>query len=357
MNIFVIGPYCSGTSSAVQLVHGCGFYIGEPHELLPTTAENPLETLEARWLVDFNDDLLLLFGVDWHSAARLDVDTLPTLLREQLSQRAATWAARMAQHGHWVCTDPRLCLTARFWLQILPQALVVLCLRHPRDVVAAALQHQPCPFAHPEAALAAWRRSFLGAVLDTASTPRFVLDYSRLMADPERETARLVAFCRVHIPNYTPPADLQKQMARTLMPHLQHQRAEHLSDTHCASQDVEGYEAFLAGDQERLHHALQAFPVSSLAFDFDRIVQFHRREIATRDQHIALLHAQSTAQRQNTPRLTEPDSLRATQSTDKDQHIATLEKSLATLESQIADRTKSLQLHTKNATLAVWKPA
>ena len=62
MNIFVIGPYCSGTSSAAQLVHSCGFYIGEPHELLPATSEDLLETLEARWLTDFNDDLLLLFG-------------------------------------------------------------------------------------------------------------------------------------------------------------------------------------------------------------------------------------------------------------------------------------------------------
>ena len=332
MNIFVIGPSCSGTSSAAQMVRGCGFYIGEPHELLPTTAEHPLEALEARWLVDFNDDLLLLFGVDWHSAARLDVDTLPTFLREQLSQRAATWAAHMAQHGHWVCIDPRLCLTARFWLQVLPEALVVLCLRHPRDVVAAALQRRPCPFAHPEAALAAWRRSFLGAVLDTASTRRFVLDYSRLMADPGGETERLIAFCRTHIPGYIPPADVQEQMARHLMPYWQPQMAEHLPDISCAPHDVEGYEAFLAGDQDRLHRALQAFPASSLAFDLDRVVQFHRREIATRDQLIAPLHAQSTAL----------DSLRAPHLTDKDLHIATLEKSLATLESQIVDKERHI---------------
>jgi O-antigen biosynthesis protein len=344
MNIFVIGPYGSGTSAAAQMVHRCGFYIGEPQELLPATSENPVETLEAHWFVDFNDDLLLLFGTDWHSAARLDVDTLPTLLCEQLSQRAATWAARMAQHGHWVCADSRLCLTARFWLQVLPEALIVLCLRHPRDVVATALQHQPCPFAHPEAALAAWRRSFLGAVLDTASTPRFVLDYSRLMADPGGETARLVAFCRAHIPNYTPPADVQEQMARHLMSHLQHQSVENLPDVSCAPHDVEGYEAFLAGDQDRLHRALRDFPTSALAFDLDRVMQFHRREIAARDQHIALLHAQSTAQRPGAhQRLTEPGRLLTSQLTDTDRHIATLEKYCATLESQIADKERYIR--------------
>ena len=349
MNIFVIGPYGSGTSFAAQLVHGCGFYIGEPQELLPATSEHPLGTLEARWLVDFNDDLLLLFGADWHSAARLDVDTLPAFLREQLHQRAATWAARMAQHGHWVCTDPRLCLTARFWLRVLPEALIVLCLRHPRDVVAATLQRQPCPFATPEAALAAWRRSFLGAVLGTAGKPRCVLDYSHLMTDPEGETARLVAFCHAHIPNYTPPADLPEQMARNLLPHQQHQMPASIPDVPCAPHDVEGYEAFLAGDQDRLHHALQAFPGLSLAFDLDRVVQFHRREIATRDQHIELLLSQSTAREQEEhQRLVEPERLRATPFTDKDRHIATLEKYLATLESHIADKDQRLTVQLRD---------
>src|SRR5262249_7288634 len=128
------------------------------------------------------------------------------------------------------------------------------------------------------------------------------------------------------------PADVQEQMARHLMPYWQYQMAERLPDISCAPHDVEGYEAFLAGDQDRLHRALQAFPASSLAFDFDRVVQFHRREIATRDQLIAPLHAQSTAL----------DSLRATHLTDKDLHIATLEKSLATLESQIVDKERHI---------------
>jgi GT2 family glycosyltransferase len=343
MHIFVIGPYGSGTSSAARLVHGCGFYIGAPHELLSATSEDPLGTLEASWLVDFNDEILFLFGASWHSAARLDIDTLPASLREQLHQRAATWAARMAQHGHWACTDSRLCLTARFWLQVLPDVLVVLCLRHPREAVAAALQHQPCPFADPQAALAAWRRSFLGAVLDTASTPRFILDYSRLRADPGGETARLIAFCREHIPNYTPPTDVQAQIGRNLRPHLQHQMAEHLPDVPCTSHDVEGYEAFLAGDQAGLHRALQAFPGSLLTFDLDRVVQFHRHEIAAREQQVKLLQAQRTAQTQGLhQRLVERDRPLAPPWPDTDRHMATLEQYLATLESQIAAKDQRL---------------
>ena len=252
MNIFVIGPYDSGTSSVAQMVNGCGFYIGAPQELLPPRPEHSSGCWEARWLVDFNDDLLLLFGADWRSATHIAVDTLPASLRERLHQRAATWATRMAQHGHWGCNDPRLCLTAGFWLQVLPEALIVFCLRHPRDVVASMMQRQPCPFPSPVEALAAWRRSFLGAVMDTVGRPRLVLDYDHLLTDPAGATARLVAFCHAHIPNYTPPADVQEQMTRTLVPHLRYQTAASLPDTYCETHDVEGYEALLADDQERL---------------------------------------------------------------------------------------------------------
>ena len=239
----------------------------------------------ASWLGDFNDDLLVLFGADWRSAARLDVDTLPASLHERMQQRAATWVARMAQQGHWVGTDPRLCCTAGFWLRVLPEALIVLCVRHPEAAVTAMMQRQSCPFPDPESALAAWRRSFYGAVLDTAGRPRLVLEYDHVLTDPAGATARLVAFCRAHMPDYTPPADMPEQIAQQrachtcATRHLQPQPAT-CYETH----DVEGYEALLAADPERLTRALQAFPTASLAFDLDRLVQFHRSEIAARDQ-------------------------------------------------------------------------
>ena len=225
MNVFVIGPYGSGTASVAQLLRYGGLYMGEPHELLPPRPANALEGWETPGLGELNDDLLGLFGADWRSAARLDVDTLPASLHERMHQRAATWAARMAPHGPWVGTDPRLCYTAGFWLQVLPEALIVLCVRHPEAAVAAMLQRQPGPFPDPESALAAWRRSFYGAVLDTAGRPRLVLEYDHVLTDPAGATARLVAFCRAHIPDYTPPADMPEQIARNLMPYMRHQTA------------------------------------------------------------------------------------------------------------------------------------
>jgi GT2 family glycosyltransferase len=322
MNVFVIGPYGSGTSSVAQLLCCGGLYMGEPHELLPPRPANALEGWETPGLGEVNDDLLGLFGTDWRSAARLDVDTLPASLHERLHQRAVTWAARMASHGHWVGTDPRLCYTAGFWLQVLPEALIVLCVRHPEAAVAAMMQRQPCPFPDPESALAAWRRSFSGAAVDTTGRPRLVLDYDHVRTDPEGATDRLVAFCRAHIPHYIPPPDMSEQIASHLLPHMRHQSAASRPAIGYATHDVEGYEALLAADPGRLSRALRAFPTASLAFDIDRLVQFHRSEIAAtnqsmglalaaKDRHIDSLNAQLTA--------------RNTQLLAKDRYIATLE--------------------------------
>ena len=256
MNIFVIGPHCSGTSSVAQLMHYCGFYNGEPAGQRPSPAEPACGDGAGRWLRHFNDDILWLFGADWRSATHLDVNTLPAWLHEWLQQRAAVWTTGMAQHGHWVGADPRLCLTAGFWLRQLPATLVVLCLRHPQKTLAALMQLQPGPFASSEEALAAWRRSFCGAVVATAGQPRLVLDYDRLLVDPKGEVARLLVFCRAHVPNYTPPAALHEQIADTLVPRWQQQLAQRLPVVHCEPHDIEAYEALLVGDQARLSRAL-----------------------------------------------------------------------------------------------------
>ena len=322
MNVFVIGPYGSGTSSVAQLLRCGGLYMGEPHELLPPGPANALEGWETPGLGELNDDLLGLFGADWRSAARLDVDTLPASLHERMHQRAATWAARMASHGPWAGTDPRLCCTAGFWLRVLPEALIVLCVRHPEAAVAAMLQCQPCPFPDPESALAAWRRSFYGAVLDTAGRPRLVLEYDHVLTDPAGATARLVAFCRAHLPDYTPPADMPEQIARNLMPYVHHQAPACHPATCYETHDVEAYEALLAADSDLLTRALQAFPTASLAFDLDRLVQFHRSEIAARDQSTALALADKD---RHIDSLEEQLTARNTQLAAKDRYIATLE--------------------------------
>ena len=322
MNVFVIGPYGSGTALLAQLLRYGGLYMGEPHELLPAGPTNSLEDRETPGLGELNDDLLGLFGADWRSAARLDVDTLPASLHERMQQRAATWVARMAQQGHWVGTDPRLCCTAGFWLRMLPEALIVLCVRHPGEAVAAMMQRQPCPFPDPESALAAWRRSFSGAVLDTVGRPRLVLEYDHVRIDPAGATARLVAFCRAHIPSYTPPADMPEQIASNVLPYMRHQTAEPRPGTCYDAHDVQGYEALLAADPERLTRALQAFPTASLAFDIDRLVQFHRSEMAARDQSTTRLLA---ARDRRIDNLEAQLTTRNMQLLAKDRYIATLE--------------------------------
>src|SRR5206468_7639415 len=108
---------------------------------------------------------------------------------------------------------------------------------------------------------------------------------------------------------------VQEQITCTLVPHLQYRTAESFPDTYCETHDVEGYEALLADDQERLARALQAFPASPLVFDIDRLMQFYRGEIAVRDQYIAVLKGQ----------VVDKDQLLATQRRDQERYIRSLE--------------------------------
>lgn len=276
MQLFVLGPHDSATSSVACLLNSCGFYIGEPQRQRSLGSDKTTEHWEKVGLATLNDDLLWFFGAPWYSAAPLDLNTLPAFLYEWLHRRATTWAADMAQHGPWVGYDPCLSLTAGFWLHVLPDTLLVLCVRHPREVVASLMQRQPCPFARPEEALEAWRRAFLAMVQATRDRQHYVMAYGRLLSDPKGAMTDLLVFCQRQVPSYVPPAEVPEHLESLVAASLDREPAESLANTACAAHDVAAYEALLAGDQARLAAALQAFPASSLVFDTDRLVQGHQ---------------------------------------------------------------------------------
>ena len=99
------------------MVNLCGFNIGESVGL-HSPSDQGAKCWESSWLVDFNNDLLFLFGADWYSAGRINAETLPVPILNQLRQRAIAWGADMDQKGNWVCKDPRLCLTMSFWSSV-----------------------------------------------------------------------------------------------------------------------------------------------------------------------------------------------------------------------------------------------
>ena len=188
--VCVAGMHRSGTSMVARILAECGVYLGEPDELLPAAEDNVAGHFEHAEFVQLNDEVLATLGGAW--------DVVPPRYAiwrrrrlEPLRERAVTLAGRMRPHAPWGWKDPRTSLTLPFWLDVVPDLRLVVCVR---DVVAVA--HSLLVRDHSSELFgmrlwAAYNRRLL------AAAPRnrtLVTRYETYFDDPEREIGRLVAF-------------------------------------------------------------------------------------------------------------------------------------------------------------------
>lgn len=117
---FVLGMHRSGTSMITEILHRCGLSVGPYEELVPPMAKsNPRGHWEPRELVAINDQILAENGAKWDTVTCADIP-LERELPPQLEARIASYVTLWEQRGEsWVWKDPRLCLTAHYWREIL----------------------------------------------------------------------------------------------------------------------------------------------------------------------------------------------------------------------------------------------
>jgi len=273
--IFVVGPHRSGTSALTRVLNLAGCYVGEPADLLPPTPDNPTGYWESRRLVELDDLLLAIFGTDWRNGRRIDVESLPAELYENLRSRALGWMETMDRHGVWVCKDPRLCLTAGFWLKARPDAACVVGVRHPAAAVASLMRRTGDRVESGEEALLIWRRHLAGALAATAGRERIVVDYDTLLERTASELGRIVGWLRRRDPAFEPVPDLEAEVERELDPSLRRHRGEQLAEELCENADLEIHAALLAGEPVHLDRMPPPWNDAPLAFDLSDLVQRH----------------------------------------------------------------------------------
>jgi GT2 family glycosyltransferase len=270
--LFVIGPHRSGTSAVARLINLCGLHLGQPDGLLPPSADNPRGYWENRWLVDFNDELLALFGENWRTAGPIEIDSLPETLRTKLNDRAMAWTGVMDQHGAWAAKDPRLCLTASFWLALKPEAPVILSVRHPAAAIASLMHRRGDAVPDRQQAHAIWRRHFVGALTSTAGRPRLVVDYDRLLDDPNQQLKRIVNWLQERLPGYLPPPGHESTALSHLDRGLNRHSDTQSDDDYCDETDIELYQALLENDQQRIDALLDACRPQLTTFTLDGLI-------------------------------------------------------------------------------------
>jgi hypothetical protein len=132
----------SGTSMVTSMLQQCGLYLGAETELMGATPDNVRGHWEHKQFVGINDEILRRRGATWYAPPdRMPNpnawDDLP-----DVRQRAASLVASFAGHEPWGWKDPRSSLTLPFWLDLLPELRVVVCVRNPFEV-ADSLRKRP----------------------------------------------------------------------------------------------------------------------------------------------------------------------------------------------------------------------
>jgi hypothetical protein len=188
--VCIAGMHRSGTSMVARILSECGVYLGGPDELLPPAEDNVAGHFEHQEFMQLNDEVLATLGGAW--------DVVPpryAIWRRRrlgpLRARAAALVDLMRPHAPWGWKDPRTSLTLPFWLDVVPDLRLVVCVR---DVVAVAHSLLGRDHSSELFGMRLWR-AYNRRVL--AASPRgrtLVTRYENYFDDAQAEIRRLVAF-------------------------------------------------------------------------------------------------------------------------------------------------------------------
>ena len=126
--LLIVGMHRSGTSMVAQACAAAGVNPGPAEDLLSAQSDNPEGFFEHRRLVEINDAMLDAAGASWFAPpAHID-------LKDCAAQRQELVRALSSTESVFFLKDPRLCLTASAWLQVVPRACWLYVYRSPLAV-------------------------------------------------------------------------------------------------------------------------------------------------------------------------------------------------------------------------------
>ena len=186
--VAITGMHRSGTSMVARILSECGVYIGEREHLVPATSANPEGHFEHVDFLRVNKAVLAKLLGSWkappHRLAWLVLGRRLAPLRDE----ASVLVRRMERSSPWAWKDPRTSLTLPFWLPLLPDLRVIVCVRNP---LAVARSLEARDGLSTRAALKLWE-AHNREVFRAAPPGRIlVTHYEAYFEDPEREIRRL----------------------------------------------------------------------------------------------------------------------------------------------------------------------
>ena len=211
----------SGTSLVAGLVRLLGVDLGPEAHLLPPNYGNPKGFWEHKQFVQLNDQVLATLGGMWHELPTFAPgwENSPELAAIRRQARVLI-EQEFASSTCWGWKDPRTCVTAPFWKQLLPEIRFVVCLRNPMDV-AHSLQARD-GFS-VEKAIQLWLSYMTAAVEHSTGQRRLFVVYEDCLEQPQVQVERLARF--LGQTEYAAQADTQAAVQHFIETALHHYRS------------------------------------------------------------------------------------------------------------------------------------
>jgi GT2 family glycosyltransferase/glycosyltransferase involved in cell wall biosynthesis len=181
MQIFVLAMHRSGTSMVARLLNMMGAYFAPEGTSTGANQENPKDFWERRDVRNLNDMLLHSAGADWHRLSDFALEKIPAAALAQFKIEAGKIILAMDAHRPWFLKEPRFCLLAPLWFDLLGVPVCVIVNRSPIEVARSLQMRNGIPIA---VGLALWERYNVAALNATRGERRIQINHAGLMADP-----------------------------------------------------------------------------------------------------------------------------------------------------------------------------
>jgi len=193
--MLVLGMHHSGTSIVSNLTMMMGAYGGEMDELL-LHPENPLKFWERKDVVAL-DEQRLVAGLQKDVSERYDIpewvaygfDAAKAASKITESETAKTIVNKLNTRRPWVTKDPRMCLVAHEWIQLLEAPMCIIMHREPLSVANSMMI-----YSH-NVSLAEWASVYdsyyQSAIRACEGKPTAVVQHSELMTKPYEAVKKL----------------------------------------------------------------------------------------------------------------------------------------------------------------------
>ena len=200
-----------------------GVYLGDDFDFVGDDPDNPTGYWETKQIVDLNERLLRLFGIDWRSTSLIDDDQWNRVQVQTLCAETATWLrARFQRHPLWGFKDPRTIRLLPFWRAVFGRLGVddqyVVVIRNPLSVAASLQKRLRMPPATSHLLSLAYVVPHLHEI---AAKTFVVTDYDLFVAEPRAQLERIARALKIPLPE-TVNAEIDRFTADFLDPNLRH---------------------------------------------------------------------------------------------------------------------------------------